>query len=137
VLTLSTNIHDGRLDGDLEKLPGDLRRILELGLGGVEIGIHGLDAIRCGMLDSKRTAEIFAILRDHPLRLSLHAPDPLDLLTDRDPELHHEVLRACLEFGEAEIGRARSSCCIPADGSRRRNSRMQRRGARTGHWRRR
>jgi sugar phosphate isomerase/epimerase len=101
VLTLATNIHESRLDGDLQKLPGDLRRLCDLGLEGVEIGIHGLDAIRCGKVDVRRTAEFAAILRDFPLSLSLHAPDPLDLMSDRHPELHREVLRACLEFCEA------------------------------------
>lgn len=100
MLTLSTNIHDGRLDGSLAKLPGDLSRILELGLGGVEIGVHGLDAVRCGRLDRHRTSEFVAILRDHPLALSVHSPDTLDLMARRDGALHAEVFRSCLEFCE-------------------------------------
>jgi len=100
VLTLSTNIHDGRLDGSLAKLPGDLSRILALGLGGVEIGVHGTDAIRCGRLDRRRTSEFASILRDHPLALSVHSPDTLDLMARRDGALHLEVFRSCLEFCE-------------------------------------
>lgn len=103
MLTLSTNIHDGRLDGSLAKLPGDLERIRRMGLNGVEIGIHGLDAIRCGRLDERRMREFRAIAMDFPLRLSFHAPDSLDLMSDVEPQLHRAVLRSCLEFC-AEVG---------------------------------
>jgi sugar phosphate isomerase/epimerase len=98
MLTLSTNIHDARLDGSLAKLPGDLERIRKMGLGGVEIGIHGLDAILCGRLDDRRMREFRAIAKDYPLRLSFHAPDSLDLMSDVEPELHRAVLHSCLEF---------------------------------------
>ncbi|MCB9496701.1 MAG: sugar phosphate isomerase/epimerase [Fibrobacteria bacterium] len=98
MLTLSTNIHDARLDGSLAKLPGDLSCAVELGLGAVEVGVHGLDVIRCGRLDLRRTREFRNLLDDHGLRLSVHAPDTLDLQARRELDLHRSVLHACLEF---------------------------------------
>lgn len=98
MLTLSTNIHEARLDGNLAKLPGDLLQATRLGLQAVEIGIHGLDAIRAGRLDRLRVSAFLGILRDFPLRLSVHAPDSLDLMAERDADMHRAVLDACLEF---------------------------------------
>lgn len=98
MLTLSTNIHEARLDGCLAKLPDDLARIVDLGLGGAEIAIHGLDAIRGGALDRRRVDAFLAVAADFPLRLSVHAPDALDAMARRDRDIHLAILDSCLEF---------------------------------------
>lgn len=98
MLTLSTNLHEARLDGSLAKLPGDFERAVAMGLGAVEVAVHGLDAIRSGRLDRARATDFLAIFRHFPLRLSVHAPDALDLMAERDHEVHTALLEACLEF---------------------------------------
>lgn len=101
MLRLSTNIHDQRLDGDLGRLPAELRRIADLGMDSVEIGLHGLDAIRCGRLDRNRAERFRGIVDDFPLTLTLHAPDNLDLMCDREGDLHRAVLESSLELCSA------------------------------------
>jgi sugar phosphate isomerase/epimerase len=103
MLSIGSNINEVRVDGSLKALRKDLSAFLCFGLTAAEITVHGLDAVRNGHLDRKRTAQVKAITSDFPFAYSVHAPNPLNLM-DRDyPKLHRAVLWASLEFS-AEIG---------------------------------
>jgi len=98
MLTIGSNINEMRIDGNLKALRSDLVTFLGFGLTAAEITVHGLDAIRNGRLDVKRTKEIAAIMNDYPLCYSAHAPNPLNLMERDNLELHREVFHASLEF---------------------------------------
>jgi len=103
MLSIGSNINEVRVDGNLRALKRDLSAFLGFGLTAAEITVHGLDAVRNGQLDRKRTAQVKAITSDFPFAYSVHAPNPLNLM-DRDyTRLHRDVLWASLEFS-AEIG---------------------------------
>ncbi|MFZ3044369.1 MAG: sugar phosphate isomerase/epimerase [Desulfatirhabdiaceae bacterium] len=108
MLNIGSNINEARVDGSLKALRHDLYAFLDFGLTAAEISIHGLDAVRNGMLDRFRTSEIKTILADFPFRYSTHAPNPLNLMDTGYPELHRDVLYASLEFS-SEIN---ASCMV-------------------------
>ncbi len=103
MLKIGSNINEVRMDGSLKALRRDLSAFSEFGLDAAEISIHGLDAIKNGRLDRRRTSEIKSILSEFPFLYSAHAPNPLNLMSAHHPELHRDVLRASLEFS-SEIG---------------------------------
>jgi sugar phosphate isomerase/epimerase len=98
MLSIGSNINEVRVDGNLNKLHSDLVAFLSFGLTSAEITVHGMDAIRNGRLDKRRTAEIRAILDDFPFCYSVHAPNPLNLMDQNNGVLHRDVLMASLEF---------------------------------------
>lgn len=102
MLSIGSNINEMRVDGSLNALRSDLTAFLGFGLTAAEITVHGLDVVRNGQLDRKRSAEIKAILADFPFGYSVHAPNPLNLMDRINTGLHRDVLRASLEFA-AEI----------------------------------
>ncbi len=103
MLNIGSNINEVRVDGHLRALRHDLTAFLDFGLRAAEISVHGLDAIKNGRLDHKRTADIKTLLADFPFAYSTHAPNPLNLMDRRCPEMHRDVLLASLEF-TATIG---------------------------------
>ena len=103
MLSIGSNINEVRVDGSLKALRRDLAAFLGFGLTAAEITVHGLDAVRNGRLDRKRTAETKAILEDFPFSYSVHAPNPLNLMDRVNNGLHRDVLWASLEFA-AEMG---------------------------------
>jgi sugar phosphate isomerase/epimerase len=103
MLSIGSNINEVRVDGSLKALRRDLESFLGFGLTCAEISVHGLDAVRNGRLDRKRTSEVKEMLADFPFAYSVHAPNPLNLMDREYTGLHREVLWASLEF-TAEIG---------------------------------
>ncbi|RPH50457.1 MAG: sugar phosphate isomerase/epimerase [Desulfobacteraceae bacterium] len=101
MLNIGSNINEVRVDGSLKALQRDLSAFLGFRLTAAEISIHGLDAVKNGRLDCRRTSEIKTILSDFPFRYSTHAPNPLNLMGLDFPELHRNVLYASLEFSHA------------------------------------
>ena len=101
MLNIGSNINEVRVDGSVKALQRDLSAFLGFGLTAAEISIHGLDAVKNGSLDRRRTSEIKTILADFPFRYSTHAPNPLNLMDRKYPELHRGVLHASLEFSAA------------------------------------
>jgi len=103
MLSIGSNINEVRVDGSMKALRRDMTAFQEFGLSAAEIPVHGLDAIRNGRLDKRRTAETKTILADFPFRYSVHAPNPLNLMDRQHVGLHRDVLMASLEFS-AEVG---------------------------------
>lgn len=101
MLNIGSNINEARVDRSLKVLRQDLTAFLGFDLTAAEISIHGLDAVRNGGLDRRRTAEIKAVLADFPFRYSTHAPNPLNLMNRDDFVMHRDVLNASLEFSSA------------------------------------
>ncbi|MFH0782840.1 MAG: sugar phosphate isomerase/epimerase family protein [Pseudomonadota bacterium] len=101
MLKIGSNINEIRVDGSLKALQRDLTAFQGFGLTAAEISIHGLDAVRDGSLDRRRISEIQKILADFPFAYSTHAPNPLNLMDQRCPEMHNDVLLASLEFTSA------------------------------------
>jgi sugar phosphate isomerase/epimerase len=95
---IGSNINELRLDGSMPALRRDLAAFQAFGLDAAEIPVHGLDAVRNGRLDRRRTAEARAIMADFPFHYSVHAPNPLNLMDSTDGDRHREVLLASLEF---------------------------------------
>ena len=101
MLKIGSNINEVRVDGSLKALRRDLVAFQEFGLTAAEISIHGLDAVRNGRLDRRRTSETQKILADFPFAYSTHAPNPLNLMDQHCPGMHSDVLLASLEFTSA------------------------------------
>ncbi len=113
-MIVGSKIDETRVDGNLQKFAADLKQLRQAGMGAVELPPHGLDAILAGRLNVTRTAEIARILNDAGMdpsagvSLSIHAPNPVNLMDEVSPLLHADVLRASLEFAE----RLGASCVV-------------------------
>ena len=109
MLKIGSNINEVRVDGSLKALQRDLNAFAGFGLTAAEISIHGLDAVRNGRLDRRRTAEIKTILADYPFRLQHPCPQSAESHGPATaPDMHRDVLLASLEF-TAAIG---ASCMV-------------------------
>ena len=103
MLAIGSKIDEVRIDGRLDFMRRDLDYFSDLGMGAVEIPVHGLDAIVHGRLNRPRTASVRNILHSHDFAYSVHAPNPLNLMDRHQGALHYQVFRASLEFA-LEIG---------------------------------
>ncbi|SMC23615.1 Sugar phosphate isomerase/epimerase [Desulfacinum hydrothermale DSM 13146] len=113
-MIIGSKIDEVRVDGNLSRFADDLKRLRQAGMQAVEVPPHGLDAIRAGRLDVKRAEEAARILHDSGMdpaagvALSLHAPNPINLMDPADSMLHADVLRATLELA----ARLEASCVV-------------------------
>jgi sugar phosphate isomerase/epimerase len=101
MIRIGSKIDEVRVDGSLASFRRDLEAFQNMGMEAVELPVHGLDAIRNGTLDRRRVTEVLSILRDHEFAYSVHAPNPLNLMDQRDPSLHEAAFHASLEFASA------------------------------------
>lgn len=101
MLNIGSNINEVRVDGNLQALVDDLTAFQKFGLTAAEISIHGLDLVRNGGLNRRRTAEIATIMADFPFKYSAHAPNPLNLMNSHSFAMHRDVLHASLECSAA------------------------------------
>jgi sugar phosphate isomerase/epimerase len=98
LVNIGSKIDEVRIDGSLEVFQRDLEYFASLGMEAVEIPVHGLDVIKCGTLDDRRTKEVQEILRRFDFIYSVHSPNPLNLMDQWNSELHFSVFKASLEF---------------------------------------
>lgn len=103
MLRIGSKIDEVRIDGDLNKMREDLQCFKEIGLGAVEIPVHGVDAVKYGRLDKKQLKKIKELLEDFSFAYSVHSPNPLNLMDMENPALHIAVFKASMEFA-SEIG---------------------------------
>ena len=103
MITIGTKIDEIRIDGNLSTLRSDLEKFAALKLEAVEIPVHGVDAIKNGVLDRRRVRSVLGILREFDFRYSVHSPNPLNLMDEEDFPEHYSVFQASLEFA-GEIG---------------------------------
>ncbi len=95
---IGASIDAVRIDGSLDQLNQDLQAFEKIGLQAVELPVHGLDAILNGTLSTARTRQVESLLSDFNFRYSIHSPNPVNLMDQKDPALHKAVLEASLEF---------------------------------------
>ena len=130
MFTTGSKIDEVRIDGSLDAFREDLNHYRELDIKAVELPVHGLDAIKNGRLDKKRTDRVKEILKDFDFEYSVHAPNPLNLMDRDNPALHLSVFKASLEFAcevESRIlvyhaGRFIPEEAFPINGNRRSSS---------------
>ena len=91
-------IDEVRVDGGLEALQKDLEYFKGIGMGAVEIPVHGVDAIKNGVLDRQRVKEVRDILASFGFDYSVHSPNPLNLMDEESIDQHMKVFRSSLEF---------------------------------------
>lgn len=95
---IGCKIDEVRIDGSLDALKRDLEHYRKRNIKAVELPVHGLDAIRNGVLDKKQVKKIKEILREFDFEYSVHSPNPLNLMDSTNPEIHLYVFHASLEF---------------------------------------
>ncbi len=103
MITIGTKIDEIRIDGNLVNFRNDLEKFAAQGLEAVEIPVHGVDAIKNGVLDRRKLQSVLGILREFDFQHSVHSPNPLNLMDEKNFPKHYSVFQASLEF-TAEIG---------------------------------
>ena len=92
-----------RICGNLGALEKDLSLAEELGFAAVEIPAHGVDALFGGKLRRSRLREVKQVLDEFSFRLTVHAPDTLNLQDLERWPVQQGLFEACIDFS-AEIG---------------------------------
>jgi sugar phosphate isomerase/epimerase len=69
---IATGFSSGSVDGELESLEADLRRLGELGVDTVELGLTSIDLIAGGRLIKERVERLVALTRRFPFRYTVH-----------------------------------------------------------------
>ena len=100
---IGSKIDEVRIDGNLDALKRDLEHYKKINIEAVELPVHGLDAIKNGVLDKRQVIRVKEILKDFDFEYSVHSPNPLNLMNRQTLELHVSVFMASLEFA-SEIG---------------------------------
>ncbi|MCD4719423.1 MAG: TIM barrel protein, partial [Desulfobacula sp.] len=100
---IGSKIDEVRIDGNLDALKRDLEYYKKINIEAVELPVHGLDAIKNGLLDKRQVKRVKEILADFDFEYSIHSPNPLNLMNRQTLELHVSVFMASLEFA-SEIG---------------------------------
>jgi sugar phosphate isomerase/epimerase len=103
LITIGTKIDEIRIDGNLANFRNDLEKFASLGMEAVEIPVHGVEAIKNGILDRRRLQSVLAILKEFDFQYSVHSPNPLNLMGEENFAKHYSVFQASLEFA-GEIG---------------------------------
>jgi sugar phosphate isomerase/epimerase len=100
---IGSKIDEVRIDGNLDALKRDLEHYRKINIEAVELPVHGLDAIKNGLLDKRQVKRVKEILKNFDFKYSVHSPNPLNLMNRQNLELHISVFMASLEFA-SEIG---------------------------------
>lgn len=98
---IASNVDDGAIDGDLGRLAAALGRRAAAGFDGAELNVCGLNVVRAGTVVPEEIRRVREVLRRHPLRYMVHAPNSLNLT--RLPERAERVMAACLRAA-ADLG---------------------------------
>ncbi|MCI2425012.1 sugar phosphate isomerase/epimerase [Candidatus Acetothermia bacterium] len=97
------SLRPDRICGNFATLKRDLLLAAKLGFAAVEIPIHGVDTLLDGRLRQSRLREIKQLLDEFPFRLTVHAPDTLNLQDEKRWSVQRDLFEACIAFS-AEIG---------------------------------
>lgn len=100
---IGINADAGYLDGEMKKLRSELEYFTELGFSHVEIAPHGVGAIYNGQLNQARVDEVRSILEDHPLKCTVHGPNPMNLMNRDDIITEKNMFLASIDFA-AQVG---------------------------------
>ena len=95
---IGSKIDEVRIDGSLERFTSDLEKLKSFNLQAVELPVHGLDIILNGQINAPRLKATLEILQAFDFEYSIHAPNPLNLMDQKRPALHVDVMQATLEF---------------------------------------
>jgi len=98
---IGINADAGRLDGNLALLKEDLGRFQALGFTHAEISVHGVGAMVNGALLPERVKEVCRMLAGFDLQYTVHAPNPLNLMSRADPATEKRLLASSIQFAGA------------------------------------
>lgn len=69
---IAAGFSSGSVDGELESLQGDLRRLSDLGVDTVELGLTSVDLIAGGRVIKERAERLEALTREFAFRYTVH-----------------------------------------------------------------
>ncbi|HWK68276.1 MAG TPA: TIM barrel protein [Rhizobiaceae bacterium] len=69
---IATGFNSGSIDGELDSLEADLRRLAGLGVDTVELGLTSMDLISGGQIIGERTNRLQALTGQFPFRYTVH-----------------------------------------------------------------
>ncbi|MBS3651803.1 TIM barrel protein [Pseudaminobacter sp. 19-2017] len=69
---IATGFNSGSLDGELDSLETDLRRLADIGVDTVELGLTSIDLVSGGRVIKERAERLQALTRQFPFRYTVH-----------------------------------------------------------------
>jgi len=69
---IATGFNSGSVDGELDSLETDLRRLADLGVDTVELGLTSIDLIAGGRIIKERLERLVALTGQFPFRYTVH-----------------------------------------------------------------
>jgi len=95
---IGLSIRADRVCGNLATLARDLYVAEELGFGAVEIPAHGLDILLGGRLIRSRLQQLKDVLDKFSFRITMHAPDILNLQDTPRQRMQSDLFAACVDL---------------------------------------
>ena len=69
---ISTGFNSGSVDGELDSLAEDLRRLADMGVETVELGLTSIDLISGGRIIAERADRLAELVKQFPFRYTVH-----------------------------------------------------------------
>jgi sugar phosphate isomerase/epimerase len=69
---ISTGFNSGSVDGELDSLAEDLRRLADMGVETVELGLTSIDLISGGRIITERADRLAELVKQFPFRYTVH-----------------------------------------------------------------
>ena len=95
---IATGFSSGSVDGELESLEADLRRLRELGVDTVELGLTSIDLIAGGRLIKERVERLVALTRQFPFRYTVHGLVSSNFMDPATAAYQLEAAKALVEI---------------------------------------
>ncbi len=95
---IATGFNTGSLDGELFSLEADLRRLAELGVDAVELGLTSVDLIAGGRIIEERARRLQAITGQFPLRYTVHGLVSSNFMDPETVRYQLDAARALIEI---------------------------------------
>ena len=94
-------MHPNYVNGDLDKLDGELKEFKSAGAETCELVLQGLDVIIGTRVIESRQDALINILRKHDLDYTMHMPHGLNLLDTEMLDIYLEIFRSSIAFAKA------------------------------------
>jgi len=95
---IGINADASKIEGNFKRLAQELDYYQSIGFDHVEISPHGCGVLYNGILHEARMKQLVDILKCYPFSYTVHAANPMNLMSIDSAILHEQMFRSTIEF---------------------------------------